>query len=472
MGVGAAGAGVAAGAAAADAAGAAAAVGGAAAAGGAAAGGLSTAGLVAGGLGAAGSIASGLLSSGAATSAAGIQAGAAQASAAQTMAMFNTTQANLAPFINLGKGAASELGNFLGIPAAPAATSAAPGTPGPMGPAGGMVSGGNLLTPAVVGIQSANGNPPGAPGSAFQTVGDLINAGITDLGNGTSLAQNSDTGAWMVVGANGTPTLDGLSLSSPLSAIGPGFGGSGGAAPAPAPAAAAGPPPPGFGAGVTPFPMPGTGGTPPVPGAPTPPPIPGAFAPTMDQLSQTPGYQFTLQQGEQAVQNSAAALGLGSSGPALKGAVNYAEGLAGTTYQQQFNNYWTNYQNQLNSYWTNYQGNFADYWANYQNQFNAYNTSINNVYNRLAGAVQQGGAAAAGQGTLGLNTTGQAGQFTTSAGAAQAAGVVGSTNALTAGVGGAPAAGVSNALLTQLLTGGNNPVANQLLGGMAATGTG
>src|SRR6185369_8779689 len=40
------------------------------------------------------------------------------------------------------------------------------------------------------------------------------------------------------------------------------------------------------------------------------------FDPTMAQLEQTPGYKFNLMQGENAVQNSAAARGLARSGNA------------------------------------------------------------------------------------------------------------------------------------------------------------
>jgi len=68
-------------------------------------------------------------------------------------------------------------------------------------------------------------------------------------------------------------------------------------------------------------------------------PLTAQFQPTMAQLQQTPGYQFNLQQGLNATQNSYAAQGLGSSGNALMGAANYASGLASTTYQQQLQNY-------------------------------------------------------------------------------------------------------------------------------------
>lgn len=52
----------------------------------------------------------------------------------------------------------------------------------------------------------------------------------------------------------------------------------------------------------------------------------------LDQLYNTPGYQFTLQQGLQGVDRSAAARGLINSGAAIKGATNYASGLAQKTY--------------------------------------------------------------------------------------------------------------------------------------------
>lgn len=54
-------------------------------------------------------------------------------------------------------------------------------------------------------------------------------------------------------------------------------------------------------------------------------------------LEALPGYQFTRNQGLQAVQNSAAARGLGVSGASMRGAADYATGLADQTYGNQFN---------------------------------------------------------------------------------------------------------------------------------------
>jgi hypothetical protein len=125
------------------------------------------------------------------------------------------------------------------------------------------------------------------------------------------------------------------------------------------------------------------------------------FNPTMEDLAKTPGYQFALDQGLQATQNSYAAQGLGVSGAAMKGAANYAEGLASTTYQQQFQNYLA------------------------QNQ---------QIANILGGQVTTGENAAATTGSLGQQAASTAAGLTTSGAAAGAAGIMGSANAYANGL--------------------------------------
>ncbi len=58
----------------------------------------------------------------------------------------------------------------------------------------------------------------------------------------------------------------------------------------------------------------------------------------LQALQNMPGYQFQLKQGLEAAQNGFAARGLGSSGAAMKGAADYASGLANQNYQNFFNN--------------------------------------------------------------------------------------------------------------------------------------
>ncbi len=131
------------------------------------------------------------------------------------------------------------------------------------------------------------------------------------------------------------------------------------------------------------------------------------FNPNMQQLEATPGYQFDLQQGLESTQNGFAAKGLGVSGASMKGAADYANGLAQNTYAQQAQIY-------------------------YQNQQNA--------YNKLMGVSQLGENAAAGTGQIGqgyLNTSTNAMMGSANASAAgDIAGANAWSNAL-AGVGNA-----------------------------------
>jgi hypothetical protein len=133
---------------------------------------------------------------------------------------------------------------------------------------------------------------------------------------------------------------------------------------------------------------------------------------TQAQLEQTPGYQFQLNQGLQATQNSAAARGLGVSGAALKGAAAYATGLADSNYQNQFNNAQTRSQDYLN--------------LNTGQQSNAMN-----LYNRLAGTTTIGANAASGVATNQSNSAATQGGYIQGAGNAAAAGASGVGNAVT-----------------------------------------
>ena len=144
----------------------------------------------------------------------------------------------------------------------------------------------------------------------------------------------------------------------------------------------------------------------------------GPVTPNLATIAKTPGYQFNLYQGLKAVQNNAASRGLGLSGAALKGAANYATGLADSTYQNQFNNLVTNQ---------------------------------NNVYNRLLGQAQLGENAAAGLGTAATQTGQGIASNDIGAGNAAAAGTIGSANAIAGGLNNA-AANVQNLYLYNSLS--------------------
>ena len=167
------------------------------------------------------------------------------------------------------------------------------------------------------------------------------------------------------------------------------------------------------------------------------PGLTAAFNPTQQSLEATPGYQFTLGQGEKAVTNGMSAQGLGGQSGALgKGLADYATGLASNTFGQRQNEYWQNNQN---------------------------------AYNMLAGGTQIGANAAAGVGNAAIQTgQGVAGSLNQQ-GQAQASGILGSAQSLNSGFGNATG-GITQALLYQQLYGqnSNNSVvgqANSMFGG-------
>lgn len=123
---------------------------------------------------------------------------------------------------------------------------------------------------------------------------------------------------------------------------------------------------------------------------------------TQDWLEQTPGYQFSLRQGLKTTQSGAAARGLGKSGAAVKGAANYATGLANQTYGDQFNR---ELAQRLQS------------------------------YNQLMGASQLGSNAAAQTGQAATQAGQSIGSNTIQGGNALAGGLVGAGNALATGAG-------------------------------------
>ena len=148
-------------------------------------------------------------------------------------------------------------------------------------------------------------------------------------------------------------------------------------------------------------------------------------------LESTPGYQFTKDQGLQAAQNSYAAQGLGQSGAALKGAAQYATGLASSTFQNQFQNWLAQTGVQLSGM------------GQAQNLLTAGGGALNSL-------ASLGENAAAQVGSLGQQSVTSQNALTTAGAAAQAAGTVGSTNAITGGISGATS-GIGNSVSTLAL---------------------
>jgi len=121
-----------------------------------------------------------------------------------------------------------------------------------------------------------------------------------------------------------------------------------------------------------------------------------------DYLSnKDPGYQFQLLQGNQALQNSQAAGNGVMSGSALKGMIDYNQGVASTGYQSAYQRWLASQQN---------------------------------TYGQLSGVASLGENAAAQAGNTGATYATNIGNTLTGGANAAAAGMIGSANAISGGI--------------------------------------
>ena len=321
-----------------------------------------------------GAVGGALISANGAQSAASTSAQAADQAAQVQQNIFNTTQKNLQPWISGGGNALQQLQVALGLIQPGAATSSTAPSTTPVGP-----------TPPIAGAVGGTG--------VVQQPNGPLGALVGTLSNGFGVVQNSD-GSYGVVQPNGTvvatvpagsdPSTIPQSLAATSNLPGltytPGIlgaPGTTGAAPA--------------GTAAT-----GTAAT-----------TPGTAASPYAGFQSSPGYQFQLSQGLQAIQNqNAGTTGL-NSGNTLKALQTYGTGLA--------NQDWYNYLNQL--------------------------TGLSNT----------GENAAANLGNTGVSAGANIGNSIMAAGNATAAGQVGSANAINSGIGSA----VQNYFQNSYLNGGS-----------------
>ena len=125
------------------------------------------------------------------------------------------------------------------------------------------------------------------------------------------------------------------------------------------------------------------------------------YTPEEFAKGQDPGYQFRLQQGQEATNRMANMSGGLLSGNALKGQEDYTQGLA----SQEFTN-----------------------------AFNRFQTGRQNIYNTLAGIAGLGQNSTNTSATAAGNAANSVGNTIQNIGAAQAGGTVGAANAITGGI--------------------------------------
>ncbi len=149
---------------------------------------------------------------------------------------------------------------------------------------------------------------------------------------------------------------------------------------------------------------------------------------TAQDFQSNPGYQFQLQQGQQAIQRSAASKGLLNSVGTQQNLDAYSQGMANTDYQQALNNFTGNQQQR---------------------------------YNMLSGLSQQGLAGATLTNQAAMNAGNNISNNQMAAGNASAAATIGSSNALSSGLSSVANNGMSYSMFNQLM---NNPNSNMNVG--------
>jgi hypothetical protein len=162
------------------------------------------------------------------------------------------------------------------------------------------------------------------------------------------------------------------------------------------------------------------------------------------QVANDPGYKFRLEQGQLALERSAAARGQTFSGGTLKALTGYGQDMASQEYQAAYNRALSTFAtnrttalqplNTLLNLGQNATGMFGSAAQNYGN------TSAANAINTSQY-----------RGNLGMDTARIAGEALTGGANARAAGVVGGANALTSGISGATNDIMSGLLLSKML---------------------
>lgn len=198
------------------------------------------------------------------------------------------------------------------------------------------------------------------------------------------------------------------------------------------------------------------------------PQAPGAFtgtfqAPTLAQAQKTPGYQFEQQQGDQGILAGASAAGGNISGNTFQSLDKYNSNLADTSYNNIFNQALQTYGAGV----TGYQANLSDYAAQlgqYQSNLGAQSQAFGQAYAPVA----LGENATQNINSTGSQSANNISSLLASLGQSQAAGTIGSANAIQSGLG-ATTNSLNSTLLLGQLTGQGSAINPATTPGLSGT---
>lgn len=157
-------------------------------------------------------------------------------------------------------------------------------------------------------------------------------------------------------------------------------------------------------------------------------------APTLEEVQQTPGYQFAAQQGSKGILQASAAGGGGISGGTSKALQGYQTNLANNTYGDAFSRAMQAYQSQLAGYGTRLAANQQE-------------------FGQMFAPAQLGAGATANLNQIGGNASANIAQLMAGIGSSRAAGTMGGAASIANGIGGATNS-ISQSLLLAKILGG------------------
>ena len=172
-------------------------------------------------------------------------------------------------------------------------------------------------------------------------------------------------------------------------------------------------------------------------------------APTLEEVQQTPGYQFAAQQGSKGILQASAAGGGGISGGTSKALQGYQTNLANTTYGDAFSRAMQAYQSQLAGYGTRLAANQQE-------------------FGQMFAPAQLGAGATANINQIGGNASSNIAQLMAGIGSANAAGTIGGSRQITSGMNSAANSISQGMYLSKLAgktSGGGGGIDQALLGG-------
>jgi len=112
--------------------------------------------------------------------------------------------------------------------------------------------------------------------------------------------------------------------------------------------------------------------------------VPEFTAPTMEEVTSSPGFQFRVGEGQKALERSQAAKGVLRTGGSLKDLLGYGQDMASSEYDKVFGQKLAGWQGNLQPWTTGYQGDLSKWQTKYGGDLSKYLQKESQIYGLLS----------------------------------------------------------------------------------------